>query len=82
MDIDKWEGCCDRLGEIKNSTLVITGADDMRLPPQDAHYLAEKIPNAWLVSYENRGHVLMFQYPEIFSKKVDGFLRGTNSSPV
>jgi pimeloyl-ACP methyl ester carboxylesterase len=75
LAIGKWKGCCDRLGEIKNSTLVITGADDILVPPQNAHYLAEKIPHARLVSYENGGHGLLFQYPDIFSKKVADFLK-------
>lgn len=46
MAIGKWKGCCNRLGEIKNSTLVITGADDILIPPQNANYLAGKIPGA------------------------------------
>ena len=75
MAIGKWKGCCDRLGEIKNSTLIITGADDILVPPQNAHYLAEKVLNARLVSYENGGHGLMFQYPEKFSEKVIEFLK-------
>lgn len=75
MAIGKWKGCCDRLGEIKNSALIMTGADDILVPPQNAHYLAEKIPNARLVSYENGGHGLMFQYPEKFSEKVIDFLK-------
>jgi pimeloyl-ACP methyl ester carboxylesterase len=75
MAIGKWKGCCDRLGEIKNSTLIITGADDILVPPQNAHYLAEKILNARLVSYENSGHGLMFQYPEKFSETVIEFLK-------
>jgi len=75
MAIGKWKGCCDRLGEIKNSTLVITGADDILVPPQNAHYLAEKIPDARLALYENGGHGLMFQYPEKISGKVIDFLK-------
>jgi pimeloyl-ACP methyl ester carboxylesterase len=75
MAIGKWKGCCDRLGEIKNSALIITGADDILVPPQNAHYLAGKIPNAQLVLYENGGHGLMFQYPEKFSEKVIDFLK-------
>jgi len=75
MAIGKWKGCCDRLGEIKNSTLVITGADDILVPPQNANYLAGKIPDAQLVSYENGGHGLMFQYPEKFCGKVIDFLK-------
>jgi pimeloyl-ACP methyl ester carboxylesterase len=72
--IGNWKGCCERLGEINNPILVITGAEDILVPPQNAHYLAGKAPNAQLVSYENGGHGLMFQYPEKFIEKVIGFL--------
>jgi len=75
LAIGKWKGCCDRLGEIKNAALIITGADDRLVPPRNAQYLAEKIPHAQLVSYENGGHGLMFQYPEKFSEKVIDFLQ-------
>lgn len=75
LAIGKWEGCCARLGEIKNPALIITGADDILVPPQNAHFLAEKIPHARLVEYENAGHGLMFQYPEKFSAIVIDFLK-------
>jgi pimeloyl-ACP methyl ester carboxylesterase len=75
MAIGKWRGCCDRLGKINNSTLIITGAEDILVPPQNARYLAEKVPHARLVSYENGGHGLMFQYPEKFSETVIDFLQ-------
>lgn len=79
MAIGNWKGCCDRLGEINNPTLVIAGADDVLVPPQNARYLAGKVPNAQLVLCENGGHGLIFQYPEKFSEKVIGFLRFLNS---
>jgi pimeloyl-ACP methyl ester carboxylesterase len=75
MAIGAWKGCCDRLGEIKNPTLIITGTDDLLAPPQNAHYLAGKIPNAQLVLIENSGHGLMFQDPDKFSEKLIGFLK-------
>jgi pimeloyl-ACP methyl ester carboxylesterase len=75
MAIGKWKGCCDRLGEIKNAALIITGADDILVPPRNAQHLMEKIPHAQLVSFENGGHGLMFQYPEKFSEKVIDFLQ-------
>ncbi|MBU3935771.1 alpha/beta hydrolase [Patescibacteria group bacterium] len=75
MAIGNWKGCCDRLGEINKPTLVITGADDVLVPPQNARYLAGKVPNAQLVVYEQGGHGLMFQYPEKFCEKVFDFLR-------
>jgi len=73
--IGAWKGCCDRLGEINNPTLVIAGVDDVLVPPENARYLASKVPNAQLVLSEDGGHGLMFQYPEKFSEKVIGFFR-------
>ena len=75
MAIDTWKGCCDRLGEINTPTLVITGADDALVPPQNARYLADTVPNAQLALSENSGHGLMFQSPDRFSEKVIGFLK-------
>jgi pimeloyl-ACP methyl ester carboxylesterase len=74
MAIGAWKGCCDRLGEIDSPTLVIAGADDVMVPPQNARYLASKVPNAQLVLSENGGHGLMFQYPDKFSEKMISFL--------
>jgi pimeloyl-ACP methyl ester carboxylesterase len=75
MAIGAWKGCCDRLGEINNPTLVITGHDDALVPSRNARYLAGIIPNVQLVLYENGGHGLMFQYPDKFSEKMIDFLR-------
>ncbi len=75
LAIETWKGCCDRLGEINNPMLIIAGADDVLVPPQNASYLAGKVPNSQLVLSENGGHGLMFQYPDQFSEKVIDFLR-------
>jgi len=75
MAIGTWKGCCERLDQITNPTLVIAGADDVLVPPQNAPYIADKIPKAQLVLYENSGHGLMFQYPDRFSGKVIEFLK-------
>ena len=75
MAIGTWKGCCDLLAKITNPTLVIAGNEDLLVPPQNARYLAEKIPDARLILYENTGHGLMFQDPERFGNQVIGFLR-------
>jgi len=41
--------------------------------------MIEKIPAAWLVQMEGRGHGLMYQYPEQFSKIVETFLENTKT---
>jgi len=75
MAIGSWPGCCDRLGDIKNSTLLIAGVDDLLVPVQNSRYLAEKIPNARLALSDNSGHGLMFQFPDQFVKTVMDFLK-------
>jgi pimeloyl-ACP methyl ester carboxylesterase len=75
MTIDNWKGCSDRLGDINNRTLVIAGTDDVLVPPQNARYLAGKIPHAQLVVWEKGGHGLMFQDPDKFSGQVIDFLK-------
>lgn len=74
MAIDTWKGCCDRIDKINNPTLIIAGANDDLVPPQNARYLASIFPDSQLVLLENAGHGLMFQYPDKFSEKVVGFL--------
>jgi pimeloyl-ACP methyl ester carboxylesterase len=76
MAIGVWKGCCDRLGQIKSPTLVIAGTDDVLVPPQNARYLAGKIPAAQLALIENGGHGLMFQLPDEFQAQVAEFLAG------
>jgi pimeloyl-ACP methyl ester carboxylesterase len=73
--IGLWKGCCDRLGEIKNPTLIIAGADDVLVPARNADYLSAKIPKNQLFLVENSGHGLMFQDPEKFSEKMIDFLK-------
>ncbi len=72
--IGSWEGTTQRLGAIGSPTLVITGAEDKLVPPENSRYMGGKIPGARLAIIENGGHGLMFQYPETFCDIVTGFL--------
>lgn len=72
--IGNWEGTTDRLGSIGSSTLLITGAEDRLVPPDNSRYMDGKVPGAQLAVIENGGHGLMFQYPEKFCDIVAGFL--------
>jgi pimeloyl-ACP methyl ester carboxylesterase len=69
-----WKGVCDQLIDISQDTLVITGTDDLVLPPANSMILIEKIPGAWLVQFKDGDHALMFQYPERLSPVVNAFL--------
>lgn len=69
-----WQGTYDRLPGIRCPTLVITGTDDVIIPPENAFILAGRIPAAWLVQIPGGGHGIAYQFPELFSKAVLMFL--------
>jgi pimeloyl-ACP methyl ester carboxylesterase len=68
------ERICDQLKYISQDTRVITGTDDLFLPPATSMILTEKIPGAWLAQFKDGGHALMFQYPERLRPVVNTFL--------
>jgi pimeloyl-ACP methyl ester carboxylesterase len=74
-----WSGVCNQLTKINNPTLIITGTEDVAIPPSNSLILAEKIPGAWLVQIREAGHGLMYQFPENFTRIVETFLDNTNS---
>jgi pimeloyl-ACP methyl ester carboxylesterase len=72
--VEGWTGTCDRLSFINSSTMVITGTEDLIVPPENALILVSKIPGAWLVRFAGAGHGLMYQYPDKLGKIVADFL--------
>jgi len=75
MAIAFWTGTTDRLGEIGSPVLLVAGTDDCLVLPENSRFMSNKIPNAQLELFENGGHGLMFQFPELFCDKVIDFLR-------
>ncbi|KQC09350.1 MAG: hypothetical protein APR55_10335 [Methanolinea sp. SDB] len=69
-----WQGTYDRLPDIQCPALVITGTDDVIIPPGNAFILAGRIPASWLVQIPGGGHGIAYQFPELFSKAVLMFL--------
>jgi len=65
----------DRLPEIKASTLVMTGTDDVLIPPENSKILAERIPGAKLIEYEGNGHGFWSQSCEAATRDILEFLR-------
>ena len=59
-----WTGSFARLGKISSPTLVITGTDDVVIPPVNSSVLSGRIPGAQLVVIPGAGHGLMYQFPE------------------
>ena len=74
--LSSWDGVCGRLAGIRSPTLVVTGTDDVIIPPANADILARNIPGARLVRFRDCGHGLMYQVPAPFAAVVVGFFGG------
>ncbi|TAQ91081.1 hypothetical protein B7494_g654 [Chlorociboria aeruginascens] len=67
------EGSYDRLGEIDVPVLIANGHDVM-IHPINSYVLWEKIPNAHLQLFPDSGHGFLFQFAEVFARRVEEFL--------
>jgi pimeloyl-ACP methyl ester carboxylesterase len=63
-----------RLPMIKAPTLVIAGRKDIMVPPENAKVLADRIPGAKLVYFEESGHMVPSHEPEEVLSTVLQFL--------
>jgi pimeloyl-ACP methyl ester carboxylesterase len=63
-----------RLAELTMPVLVVTGDDDRIVPTADSIRLASEIPGAFLVVFENCGHVPQEECPEAFMDAAGSFL--------
>jgi pimeloyl-ACP methyl ester carboxylesterase len=70
-----WPGSFSRLDQIRAPTLVLTGADDVVIPPENSRILASRIPGARLIEVPGAGHGLQYQCPERFAHVITGFLQ-------
>jgi pimeloyl-ACP methyl ester carboxylesterase len=68
----------DRLPEIKNPTLVLSGLDDPLIPPANSQILAERIPNAKLIQYKSASHGFITEVRDRFLKDLFDFLSEEN----
>ena len=64
----------DRLGEIDNPTLVVTGENDTTVAPQRQRFLAESIANAQQVVIPGAGHAVSVDQAEAFNQVLIKFL--------
>lgn len=67
-------GLQDRLAEIRQPTLVITGDDDRIVPTEQSIRLAGELPDARLVVIPACGHVPQEECPIAFLEAIGGFL--------
>ncbi len=66
---------CDRLGKLDAPTLVVTGTEDLLVPPENARILADRLPNATLVTMEGAGHALHAECRDELNRLMDEFFR-------
>jgi 3-oxoadipate enol-lactonase len=67
---DSWED----LVKIKAPTLVLTGSEDVLVPPQNSRILAERIPQARLEVIKDGGHQFLVERADAFNQRVVNFL--------
>ena len=72
--LEKWKGDCDRLRNIKKPVLLITGCEDIIIPPENSFVICERIPDSWLIQLKDAGHGLMFQHPKRLNDIIKLFL--------
>ncbi len=69
-----WTGSFSRLGDIRSPALVVTGTDDVIVPPVNSRIIGERLYGSELFEIPGAGHGLMYQCPDRFCDCVLGFL--------
>lgn len=64
---------CERLGNIKTPTLIMTADRDLLVPPENGRLLASRIPGAELKCFTNTGHLIYLECAQTFHDKVLSF---------
>lgn len=64
----------EQITKVKLPVLVIAGKQDMIVPFANAEVLVRKFSNAKLVSYDDAGHGLIYQYPLDIADEIKKFL--------
>ena len=64
----------DLLAQIHCPTLILAGEEDGIVPPADAAFMAERIPNARLVTIRRAAHLANMERPEAFNRALVNFL--------
>lgn len=63
------------LSQIKVPTLVVTGADDIVIPPAESEKLAAGINGAKLVTIAHSGHLVAFEKPAEFNAALQNWIK-------
>lgn len=70
------------LPDIKAPTLVLTGSEDILIPPENSTILAERIPEARLKVIEGGGHQFPVEQADAFNGAVLDFLGSLTEQPA
>lgn len=71
-----WKGIYADLPSIHCRTLVLTGDQDLVIPPENGVIIADAIPNATLIIRKGQGHGMIFVEPEEIAGIIGEFLEG------
>jgi len=69
----------DRLGDIRAPTLVLHGAADRFVPPENGRLLAEHIPGAQFIPYPGAGHLFFIERAAEVNRDLRDFLKGAST---
>ena len=67
-----------QLPEIKTPALVLAGTEDPLVPFSSSSYLAQQLPNAQLIRYNQHGHLLMLEDPKRVERDILEFYENVN----
>jgi 3-oxoadipate enol-lactonase len=74
-DAIKGHDTCNRIQMIKSFTLILTGSEDMIVPPVNSTIMAELIPRSEMVIIMECGHQVLLEEPETCNSAMIKFLR-------
>ncbi len=71
----------DKLGAVRQPTLVLCGEEDQMTPLRYAQYLASSIPDARLSVIPGAGHMVMLEQPGLVASRLFSFLQEISFLP-
>ncbi|MGH9030567.1 MAG: alpha/beta fold hydrolase [Acidimicrobiia bacterium] len=71
--LDRWSAV-DRLGDIECPTLVLAGRHDLFCSPQQLARIAQRVPHAHHIVFEDSGHFMWLEEPDRFFPLVRDWL--------
>jgi pimeloyl-ACP methyl ester carboxylesterase len=63
-----------KLSRLTLPVLILNGKADIVIPPANSVILANTIPHARLVRWNDGGHAMIFQYPEAMGDEINNFI--------